>query len=240
MLAANLTFALAAGTFSSLSPCVLPILPLVLGAAVTEHRWGPVALACGLALSFTVVGLFIATIGFAIGLDAGVLKKLGAAVLTGFGLILIVPSLSGRLGLAGAGFSGWAGEMTGGYSAQGLGGQFLLGSLLGTIWSPCVGPTLGAASMMAAQGRNLAQVSATMLMFGVGVALPLLCLGLLSRETIVRWRGRLGRFGEHGKTVLGLIATVAGILVLTGLDQRLESILVAASPDWLVQLTTRF
>jgi cytochrome c biogenesis protein CcdA len=94
--------------------------------------------------------------------------------------------------------------------------------------------------MMAAQGRNLAQVSATMLMFGVGVALPLLGLGLLSRETIVRWRGRLGNIGEHGKTVLGSIAAAAGMLVLTGLDQRLESVLVAVSPEWLVQLTTRF
>src|SRR6266496_888132 len=88
---------------------------------------------------------------------------------------------------AGAGFSGWAGEMTGGYPAQGLGGQFLLGVLLGAIWSPCVGPTLGAASMMAAQGRDLVQVSATMLMFGAGVTLPLLALGLLSRGAIVRW-----------------------------------------------------
>jgi cytochrome c biogenesis protein CcdA len=197
-------------------------------------------LASGLALSFTVVGIFIATIGFAIGLDAGVFKKIGAAVLIAFGLILMIPSLSGRVALAGAGLNGWAGEMTSGYSAQGLRGQFILGGLLGTIWSPCVGPTLGAASMMAAQGRNLVQVSATMLMFGVGVALPLLGLGLLSRETIVRWRGRLGSIGEHGKAALGLIAAVAGALVLTGLDQRLESILVAASPDWLVQLTTRF
>lgn len=240
MLAGNLAFALAAGAFSSLSPCVLPILPLVLGAAVSEHRSGPVALAAGLALSFTVVGLFIATIGFAVGLDGEFLKKIGAAVLIGFGLMLMLPRLSGSLAVAGAGFSGWAGEMTGGYSARGLRGQFLLGGLLGAIWSPCVGPTLGAASMMAAQGRNLVQVSATMLMFGMGVALPLLGLGLLSRETIVRWRGRLGSIGEHGKSILGSIAAIAGLLVLTGLDQRLESILVAASPDWLVQLTTRF
>lgn len=240
MLAGNLAFALAAGAFSSLSPCVLPILPLVLGAAVAEHRWGPLALASGLALSFTAVGLFIATLGFSIGLDAGVFRAFGAVIMIGFGLILMLPSLSGRLALAGAGLSGWAGEMTSGYSAQGLGGQFLLGVLLGAIWSPCVGPTLGAASVMAAQGRNLVQVSATMLMFGAGVALPLLGLGLLSRETIVRWRGRLGSIGEHGKTVLGLIAAAAGMLVLTGLDQRLESVLVAASPEWLVQLTTRF
>ncbi|MGE3280046.1 MAG: cytochrome c biogenesis CcdA family protein [Alphaproteobacteria bacterium] len=240
MLAGSLVFAFAAGVFSTLSPCVLPILPLVLGAAVSEHRWGPAALAGGLALSFTVVGLFIATVGFSIGLDAGILRNIGAVMLIGIGLVLIVPQLSGRVALAGAGFTSWAGEMTSGYAARGIGGQFLLGGLLGAIWVPCVGPTLGAASLMAAQGENLLQVSATMLLFGVGAALPLLGLGLLSREAVIRWRGRLGGFAEHGKALLGFIAVAVGMLVLTGLDKRLEAVLVAALPEWLIRLTTQF
>ncbi|MBV9586414.1 MAG: sulfite exporter TauE/SafE family protein [Alphaproteobacteria bacterium] len=239
MLVGQLAFALAAGVLSSLSPCVLPILPLVFTATVSEHRWGPVASAAGLGLSFTVVGLFIATLGFAIALDA-VFKVVGSVALIGFGVMLMVPSVGSRLALAGAGFSGWAGGVTSGYAAQGLAGQFVLGVLLGAVWSPCVGPTLGAASMLAAQGRDLAQVSATMLMFGVGVSLPLLGLGLLSREAMLRWRHRLDRFGEHGRVALGMIVAVTGGLILTGLDQWLESILVAASPDWLVQLTARF
>ena len=64
-----LGLALLAGILSTLSPCVLPLLPIVLGAALTEHRFGPLALAAGVALSFVVVGLFVATVGFAIGLD---------------------------------------------------------------------------------------------------------------------------------------------------------------------------
>ncbi len=58
------------GVLSVLSPCVLPLLPIVLGAAAAEHRWAPAALALGVALSFTALGLFVATIGFALGLDA--------------------------------------------------------------------------------------------------------------------------------------------------------------------------
>ena len=61
-----------AGVLSTLSPCVLPLLPLVLSAAVSEHRFGPAALAAGLAASFVAIGLFVATIGFSIGLDAGI------------------------------------------------------------------------------------------------------------------------------------------------------------------------
>ena len=62
-----------------LSPCVLPLLPIVLGTAASEHRLGPVALAAGLALSFVVIGIFVATIGFAIGLDGDVFRAAGGS-----------------------------------------------------------------------------------------------------------------------------------------------------------------
>ena len=77
--AMNAALALLAGIFSTLSPCVLPILPLVLGAAATEHRLAPVALAGGLAVSFTAIGLFVATIGFAVGLDTALFRGVAAA-----------------------------------------------------------------------------------------------------------------------------------------------------------------
>jgi hypothetical protein len=56
-----LALAFVAGILSILSPCVLPILPIVLGAAASAHRWGPVVLAMGLAVSFVAIGLFVAT-----------------------------------------------------------------------------------------------------------------------------------------------------------------------------------
>src|SRR5712692_3319215 len=71
--------ALIAGVLSILSPCVLPILPVVLGAAASEHRYGPLALAAGLSLSFVVLGLFLATAGHSIGLDAERLRSVAAA-----------------------------------------------------------------------------------------------------------------------------------------------------------------
>ena len=69
--------------------------------------------------------------------------------------------------------------------------EWIIGLLLGAVWSPCVGPTLGAASILAAKGENLGQVALTMLAFGVGAALPLLVIGLLSREAMQRWQARL-------------------------------------------------
>ena len=240
MTAGALGLAFLAGVLTVLSPCVLPLLPIVLGAAASRHRLGPLALAGGLALSFTAIGLFVATIGFAMGLDTGVFRAVSAVVLIGVGLVLLVPRLQEQFALAAAPVSNWAGGYADNFTPGGLAGQFGLGLLLGAVWSPCVGPTLGAASVLAAKGENLPQVALTMLAFGVGAALPLLLLGILSREALMRWRSRLMEGGKAGKTALGLILVAVGLLVATGLDKRLEAILVEASPDWLTQLTTRF
>jgi cytochrome c-type biogenesis protein len=229
-----------AGILSILSPCVLPLLPIVLGSAASEHRYAPAALAAGLALSFVVIGIFVATIGFAIGLDAGVFRAVSAVLLIGLGLLLLVPSLSAQVAAAGGPVSNWVEGQFGGFAANGVGGQFVLGLILGAVWSPCVGPTLGAASLLAAKGQNLGEVTLTMLAFGLGAGLPLVVLGLLSREAFTRWRGRLMEAGKGGKAVLGSLLIAIGLLVATGLDKTLETILVDASPDWLTQLTTRF
>jgi cytochrome c biogenesis protein CcdA len=115
-----------------------------------------------------------------------------------------------------------------------------MGFLLGAVWSPCVGPTLGAASILAAQGRDIGEVGATMLAFGLGAALPLAALGLLSREALLHWRSRLSLAGARAKAAFAVVLMVIGILVLSGLDKRVETLLVDKSPQWLTGMTTRY
>lgn len=233
-------FALIAGVLSTLSPCVLPLLPMVLGTAVSKHRHGPVALAGGLALSFVAIGMFVALIGFSIGLDLTVFRTAAGLLMIAVGAVLALPRLQMQFATAAGPVGNWTEQRFGGFDTDGLKGQFLLGLLLGAVWSPCVGPTLGAASIMAARGENLGEVGLTMTAFGIGAALPLLILGLLSREALMRWRERLLGAGKSGKMVLGAMLVLVGIFVVSGLDKQLETVLVEASPDWLTRLTTRF
>ncbi|MBA1142273.1 cytochrome c biogenesis CcdA family protein [Mesorhizobium neociceri] len=233
-------FSFLAGVLSTLSPCVLPLIPIVLGAAVSQHRYGPVALATGLALSFTVIGLFVATIGFSIGLDGGVFRSAAAMLMLVLGAILVVPALQARVALAAGPAGNWVEQRFGGFSSIGLWGQFGVGLLLGAVWSPCVGPTLGAASVLAAQGHDLGQVAATMVVFGIGAAVPLLILGTLSRETLLRWRSRIAEAGGGMKIALGIVLLLTAGAILSGFDKALETALVNASPEWLTALTTRF
>jgi cytochrome c biogenesis protein CcdA len=236
----GLALAFAAGVLSILSPCVLPLVPIVLGAAVAAHRLGAFALAAGLAASFTGLGLLLALAGFGLGIDAGMFRLAAAVIMILLGAILVVPSWQARLALAGGPVSSWADHHFGGFAASGLAGQFAIGLLLGAVWSPCVGPTLGAASLLAAQGRDLPQVTLTMAVFGIGAALPLILLGLLSRASLMRVRSRLMSTGKLGKALLGAAFIVIGVAIVSGADKRLEAVLVDASPAWLTELTTSF
>jgi cytochrome c-type biogenesis protein len=235
-----LALAFAAGLLSILSPCVLPLVPIVLGAAVSAHAFGAVALAAGLALSFTVLGLLLALVGFGLGIDAGMFRVAAAAIMIVLGVVLVVPSWQARLAAAGGPVSSWADRRFGGFASSGLAGQFAIGLLLGAVWSPCVGPTLGAASLLASQGHDLLQVALTMVVFGIGAALPLILLGLLSRATLMRVRSRLMSAGKLGKGLLGAAFIVIGVAIVSGADKRVEAALVDASPAWLTELTTSF
>lgn len=237
---AGIGLAFLAGLLSILSPCVLPLIPIVVGAATGEHRYGPAALAAGLALSFVTIGLFVATVGFSLGLDQDIFRAVAAVLLIAIGGALLVPRLQMQIAAAAGPIGNWAQMQTGDMQGRGLGKQFAVGVLLGAVWSPCVGPTLGAASLLAARAENLGGVALTMFAFGIGAALPLLLIGVMSREALARWRGRMLAAGSGGKAVMGAILVVTGVLILTGLDKRLEAFLVDASPAWLTELTTRF
>ena len=233
-----LALAFVAGVLSILSPCVLPLVPIVLGAAVTAHPLGALALAGGLAVSFTGLGLSLALVGFGLGIDAGVFRLAAAAIMIVLGAVLVVPSWQAQLAAAGGPMSGWAERRFGGFASSGLAGQFAIGLLLGAVWSPCVGPTLGAASLLASQGHDLPRVTLTMMAFGIGAALPLILLGLLSRASLMRVRSRLMSSGKLGKGLLGAAFIVIGVAIVSGADKSLEAALVDASPQWLTQLTT--
>jgi len=112
--------------------------------------------------------------------------------------------------------------------------------LLGLVWSPCVGPTLGAAITLASQGENLLKITGVMATFGLGAAIPLVVLGLISRPLMMRFRGKLMETGKRGKQILGLVLLLLGTAVLSGGDKLFEIWVLKMAPQWLIELTTRF
>ena len=107
-----------AGLLSILSPCVLPLLPIVLGTAAAEHRLAPAALAGGVALSFVAIGLVVATIGYGIGLDGDVFRIAAAVLMILVGTVLAVPTLQVSVATAGGPVSDWADRHLSGFSTR--------------------------------------------------------------------------------------------------------------------------
>jgi cytochrome c biogenesis protein CcdA len=235
-----LAFSFLAGALSTLSPCVLPLLPILVGGALQHHRLAPAAVACGLAVSFTAVGLLVASLGVAAGLDVGALHIAAAWLMAGFGAVL----LSARLQ---AGFVRWVTPLTGGansllaqVSGDGLAGQFLLGMLLGAVWSPCTGPTLGAAVGMAAESGTVPKAAAIMAVFSVGAVAPLMALAYGSRRAMMARRHGMARLASWAKPIMGVALLGMGLLIASGLDKPVETRLTDSMPAWLIDLTTRF
>ena len=231
---------LLAGALSTLSPCVLPLIPVLLATAVSAHRWGALALGAGLALSFTLVGIFLATLGASLGLEPDTFRTVGGVILAAFGLVLMVPKLQELFARMASALSNSGNQVLSRMTIGGFTGQFIVGALLGVVWSPCVGPTLGAATTLASQGRDLAQIALLMLIFGLGAAAPLVLLGGLSRASMMRVRGRLLSAGKYGKQLFGLALLVFGVLIASGTDKSLEAWILNRTPDWLTAVTTRY
>ncbi|MBI3444310.1 MAG: sulfite exporter TauE/SafE family protein [Magnetospirillum sp.] len=239
-MSANLAFGFLAGSLSTLSPCVLPLLPVLLGGALQQHRLAPLALAGGLAASFTSVGIFVATLGFAADIDSNAIRSVAAILMAVFGVVMLSPRLYLAFVQMAAPLAGGANGLLGRMSGDGLWGQFLLGMLLGAVWSPCAGPTLGAAIGLAAQSGSTGQAAIIMGLFSLGATTPMLVLAYGSRTAMAGRRDRLALLAKSAKPVMGGFLLLMGFLIVSGLDKVIETGLTNAMPLWLVDLTTRF
>ena len=234
------SFGFLAGLLSTLSPCVLPIIPILLGSATNAHPRAPLALAGGLAISYALIGTGLAWAGSALNLDTSLFRNVGAIMLGLLGLVLISGSLQQRFASATSSIGDAGNSLISGLRLDGLWGQFTIGVVLGVVWSPCVGPTLGAAVLLASQGSHLPQVALLMGIFGIGAALPVVALAYVSRSAMLKTRGKLMQAGKTGKMILGGIMIALAAMILSGADKPLESWLVDQSPAWLTRLTTQF
>jgi cytochrome c-type biogenesis protein len=237
---ASYALALLAGLLSTLSPCVLPIVPILLGTAIKVHRRAPIALAGGLALSYTAIGTLLAWSGGALHFAHGEMRSLGAILLGFFALVLLSTSLQQRFVLATSRIGNAGNWLLSRLALNGIYGQFVVGVVLGMIWSPCVGPALGTAIVLASQGKELASSAVLMGLFSFGAVLPIVLLAYVSRSVMVGYRDRLLQAGSIGKVALGSVMLAIAIATITGKDRLAEAWFVEHSPAWLTRLTTQF
>ncbi|MDF5711689.1 MAG: cytochrome c biogenesis CcdA family protein [Nostoc sp. S4] len=204
------------GVLNVLSPCVLPILPVLLGRSLQSHTYGAVALVGGLVAGFALAGSLLGvTAGWFTGL-ANFLRNLAIALLLFLGTLAIFPTWSYRL------FSYIpVGKWTKKPVRVGLLGEFWLGTQLGLLWTPCAGPVLGGILVLAAVNHQVAGAFGLLVAYGVGAGIPLLAIAYGGRVI----SQRLLNLQSHSAVLqrLGGVAIVAtAIAIVLGWDVQVQ------------------
>jgi cytochrome c biogenesis protein CcdA len=230
---------LAAGSLTTLSPCVFPLLPLVMGGATQRHRAAPLAMAVGMTLSFAVLGVVIGSLGDSLGLSPENVRTFAAALLIAFGLTMLVPQLNERLTNLISPLASSANQASASLDTGSLKGAFLLGGLLGLIWSPCSGPLLGTALTLVATEGGAARGALILGLFGAGAAIPLVAVAYLSRAGFSRIQSWVVKHADQTKKIFGIVLLLVGLAILSGADRWLELQVNNRLPDAWVELTVR-
>lgn len=236
----SLLLAFVAGLVTILNPCVLPLIPILIGSALGKSRAGPLALAGGLVTSFTLFGFGVIAFGYSLGIDEGAVRGFAGALLLVAGAVLLVPQAQAALSAAAAPITGFGNARLAQVSDEGWHGQAIIGLLLGIVWAPCVGPTLGVAIAAASQGQDLLASFVIFLAFGLGVAASILAFAYGSRRALGERRKVLQNLARYGKPAFGAALVLVGLMVMTGADKLVEAALLDLMPAGLIAFSTGF
>lgn len=208
--------ALLAGVLAVLSPCVLPVIPLMVGRSLQSHRYGPIALVIGLIASFAITGSLLGVTASWFAELASTLRTIAIILLLVAGILAILPQLSYRL-FSRLYLERWVKEPT----RVGLAGEFWLGSQLGLLWTPCAGPVLGSILLLAAVEHDAANAFVLLFAYGLGSGLPLLAIAYGGRYL----SKHLLSLRSHGATlqrVGGVTVAATAIAILLGWDVQIQ------------------
>ena len=236
----HLGLSLLAGSLTTLSPCVFPLLPLVVGGAVQNNRFAPVAMGLGMATSFALIGIFLGALGPALDIDSDSVRLFGAWMLIVFGLVMLVPVLNERFTQWLAPIASSANNASAKLDGGSLGGALLLGAVLGLVWSPCSGPLLASALTLVASEGGAVRGGIILGLFGVGAAIPLVAVAYASRRGFNAMRGWVLSRIDGIKKAFGALILAAGLAILSGADKWLEARALALLPDAWIRATTLF
>ena len=225
---ATIGFAFLAGVITVLSPCVLPLLPIILSSGAQEGRARPIGLIVGFIGAFTAATLALSYLVRSLGVPPDLNRIVAGAVLIALGLVLAVPFLH-------HGFERFAGVIASRtpvpQNGSGLGGGLAVGAGLGLAWSPCVGPIMASVITLALNQQVDAAAIAVTLAFSLGTALPMAAIMLGGRQ-ITR---RLGWFQANAgriQQVLGVLLVLTGLAIFLGWDRQIQILLLTWFPDW--------
>ncbi len=230
----------AAGLLTTLSPCVLPLLPIFVGGAMQNNRSAPMWMGIGMTIAFTVAGTMLGALGPALGVEAGQLHMAAALCLAVFGVALWIDRLAGLVSRIAQPLALSADRLAGSVGHQSPVAALFFGGLLGLAWTPCAGPMLASTLALVASGRDGALGALLLGLFGFGAATPLILAAYASRAGFSRLSGWALLHGRALRRGFGTVAFVSGAFIASGFDRLVATYLLERMPDPWLELVTRF
>jgi cytochrome c biogenesis protein CcdA len=223
--------ALLAGAVTVGGPCILPLLPIILGTSTTgRHPLRPFAIVLGFVVAFSGFALTFSVFGSFLGLSPGTWRYLSAAIIACFGIIMLFPKLQATLFARLEPLIAKALPKTS-LASNDLWSGFILGVTLGAVWTPCAGPVLGSILTLVAAKQQLAQAAALLIAFAIGAGLPMLLIAYGGQLAVQRVRA-LTKYTQTIQRVFGLLIILVAIGLVTGADTDLQAFLLEHHP-WL-------
>ncbi len=231
-------FAFVAGILTILSPCILPVVPLVVGTASSGGGRRLAGIVVGFAATFVAVTVVLASTLAAAGVTTGRLRLASALLLGLFGATIAIPRLRHWVEARLAVLANLGGRLAGRAVRPGFATGIILGASIGLIWAPCVGPIMAAVIAAAITSGPSSGAVTVAFAYAAGAAIPLAVIGYAGRRAVER----LGepRRRARATQVLGALTLGAAVLVATGLDVPVETAVANALPagwaDTLIQV----
>ena len=231
-----LLFAFVAGILTILSPCILPVIPLVVGTASGGSSRRLIGIVVGFAGTFVAVTVLLAAALAAAGLTTDRLRLLSALLLLLFGATLAIPPMGRWFETRSSVPARVGGVLFDTRPGSGVLGGIVLGGAIGVVWAPCVGPIMAAVIATAVTAGPTPEAAAIALAYAAGAALPLLLVGRLGRRAIdaigrPEWRARAVQ-------LFGALMMATAVLIATGFDVPLQAAVAGTLPDgWSTALT---
>ncbi len=232
-MSASAVLAFAAGVITILSPCVLPLLPLILGSAARGGALRPWGVIIGFIASFVSVTLFLSVAAGAIGLPPDTMRIASGILLMGFGVVLVAPNLTVHFERLTLPLATLSGKIRGGH---GFLGGLGIGIGLGMAWTPCVGPIMASAITLAMNEELTARAVAVAIAYASGTALPMTAV-IFSGRAFTRRMAGFAQFGTKVHQSFGLVLMASALAILTGWDRSLQGWLLDQFPGWESALT---
>lgn len=230
----------AAGMLTALSPCVLPLMPIVVGGAMQHHRAAPLWMGIGMTTAFAVAGWIVGALGPAIGLDGVWLHQVAAWSLIVFGFALWFEPLAQLISRFVQPLAASANQLAGRVGHETPVTALFFGGLLGLAWSPCAGPMLVSSLALVASGQDALLGAVLLGLFGLGAATPLVLAAYASRQGFARLRSWAQTRGSDLRRGFGLLAMISGTFLATGLDKAIASVILGWLPESWLMLITRY